>query len=174
MSRQPGAIICFDGKLGYTSSGGVLEENLESAAKTGIAMRTKVYLFLLVSILIFFSFLTGCALYDPTAFLKVPGAKAVAVESSADQIILQWDPPATDVTRYFVVFRMHGEAGWVPLGDIPASPAPEFPVQYAVLGNGDFDFAIIAQNSAGEQSTLHISLDSTAQPSSGWFLRWRK
>ena len=42
------------------------------------------------------------------------------------------------------------------------------------LGDGDFDFAITAENTAGESSNLHISLDPTAQPPSGWFLRWRK
>lgn len=139
----------------------------------GVAMKKKVRL-LLLPLLILGSLLAGCALYDPTAFLKAPTAKAIAVESSADQIILQWDPPATEVAKYFVSFRIHGQADWVPLGEAPASPSPEFTVQYAVLGDGDFDFAIIAENSVGEQSTVHISLDPTAQPSSGWYLRWRK
>jgi hypothetical protein len=130
---------------------------------------------LLLPFLILVSFLSGCALYDPTAFLKgSPAAKAIVVESSADQVTLQWDPPASEVTKYIVSFRIHGETNWVPLGEVPASPAPEFPVQYAVLGDGDFDFAIIAENSVGEQSNVHISTDPTAQPPSGWYLRWRK
>jgi hypothetical protein len=117
-------------------------------------------------------------LYDPTAFLKgtAPAATAVMVESSADQIVLQWDPPASAVTKYIVSFRIHGESNWVPLplGEIPATPLPEFPVLYADLGDGDFDFAIVAENAVGEKSNVHISLDPTAQPPSGWFLRWRK
>lgn len=174
MSYQPGVANCFNGGVGYTALRGGSEGNLESGAKTESGMKTKVYLFLLLSILIFFSFLSGCALYDPTAFLKGSAAKAVVVQSSADQITLQWDPPASAVTKYFVSFRIHGEAAWVPLGEVPASPAPEYLVQYAVLGEGDFDFAIVAENSVGEQSSVHISTDPTAQPSSGWYLRWRK
>jgi len=131
---------------------------------------------LLLPLLILVSFLAGCALYDPTAFLKGAGKALVAVpvETSADQITIQWDPPASEVTKYFVSFRIHGDADWVPLGEVPAGSAPEYTVQYAVLGDGEFDFGVIAENSAAEQSVVHISTDPTAQPSSGWYLRWRK
>ena len=39
-----------------------------------------------------------------------------------DQIVLQWDPPASEVAKYIVSFRIHGDADWVPLGEIPAIP----------------------------------------------------
>ena len=139
-------------------------------------MKIKVRLLLLFLFFLLVGFLSGCVLYDPTAFLKgtAPTAKAVMVESSADQIVLQWDPPASAVAKYLVSFRIHGDTSWVPLGEVPALPAPEFPVLYTNLGDGDFDFAITAENAAGEKSNVHISLDPTAQPPSGWFLRWRK
>jgi hypothetical protein len=139
-------------------------------------MKVKVQLLLLFLFFLLVGFLSGCVLYDPTAFMKgkAPAANPVMVEASADQIVLQWDPPASEVAKYIVSFRIHGDADWVPLGEIPATPVPEFPVLYASLGDGDFDFAITAENTVGEKSNLHISLDPTAQPSSGWFLRWRK
>ena len=141
----------------------------------GVAMKKNVRL-LLLPFLILVSMLAGCVLYDPTAFLKPTGKAVVAVpvETSADQVTIQWDAPASEVAKYIVSFRIHGDADWVPLGEAPASPAPEYTVQYAVLGDGDFDFAVIAESSTAEQSVVHMSLDPTAQPSSGWFLRWRK
>ena len=108
-------------------------------------MKTKVRLLMLLLFFLLVGYLSGCVMYDPAAFLKAaPGAKSVMVESSADQIILQWDPPASAVTKYIVSFRIHGDANWIPLGEIPAMPAPEFPVLYTQLGDGDFDFGIVA------------------------------
>jgi hypothetical protein len=174
-SRWLGA-DCVADRREYNASGrGTFGFGVESK---DIIMKIKVRLLLLFLFFLLVGFLSGCVLYDPTAFLKgtAPAATAVMVESSADQIVLQWDPPASAVTKYIVSFRIHGESNWVPLplGEIPASPLPEFPVQYADLGDGDFDFAIVAENAVGEKSNVHISLDPTAQPPSGWFLRWRK
>ena len=139
-------------------------------------MKTKVHLLLLLLFFLLVGFLSGCVLYDPTAFLKgtTAGAKALTVESSADQIILQWDPPASAVAKYFVSFRIHGDTNWIPLGEVPAVPLLEFPVLYTQLGEGDFDFAIVAENAAAEKSNVHISLDPTAQPPTGWYLHWKK
>ena len=138
-------------------------------------MKKRVRLLLLLFCFLLVGFLSGCVLYDPAAFQRAaPGAKSVMVESSADQIILQWDPPASEVTKYIVSFRIHGQTNWVPLGEIPAVPLPEFPVLYTQLGEGDFDFGIVAENAADEKSTVHISLDPTAQPPTGWYLHWKK
>ena len=116
----------------------------------------------------------GCVLSDPAAFLKEPAPPptAVMVESSADVIILQWDPPVSEIARYLVSYRVHKGTHWVLLGTAPAAPLPEFTIPHADLGNGDFDFSIAAENPAGERSDLHMSLDPTAQPPTGWFLRW--
>jgi hypothetical protein len=140
-------------------------------------MKTRLLRFLLLLLVLVVSFLSGCVLYDPAVFQKAatPAAAAVMVTSSADQITLQWDPPASEVAKYIVSFRIHGETNWIPLlPEVPAVPAPEFTVLYAQLGDGDFDFAIAAENSVGERSNLHMSLDPTAQPPTGWYLHWKK
>jgi hypothetical protein len=172
-SKWLGADCVADGIEYNASRRGIFGFGVESK---DIIMKTKVRLLLLFLFFLLVGFLSGCVLYDPTAFLKgtAPAATAVMVESSADQIVLQWDPPASEVAKYSVSFRIHGDASWVPLGEVPALPAPEFPVLYASLGDGDFDFAITAENTAGEKSNVHMSLDPTAQPPTGWFLRWRK
>ena len=167
---------CFAGRMEYNASGrGTAGDEV---ASKGIDMKTKAHLFLLLLCFLLVCVLSGCVLYDPTAFLKgtPPAAKAVVVESSADQIILQWDAPASEVAKYFVSFRIHGETDWVqfPNGEIPATPLPEFPVLWTQVGDGDFDFAIVAENSVGEKSNVHISLDPTAQPPTGWYLHWKK
>ena len=150
----------------------------DEVANKGIDMKTRVHLLLLLLCFLLVGLLSGCVLYDPTAFLKgtPPAAKAIVVESSADQIILQWDAPASEVSKYLVSFRIHGETDWVqfPNGEIPATPLPEFPVLWTQVGDGDFDFAIVAENSVGEKSNVHISLDPTAQPPTGWYLHWKK
>jgi hypothetical protein len=139
-------------------------------------MKTKVRLLLVLCFFLLVSFLSGCVLYDPAAFVKAAPAtaKAVMVESSADQITLLWDPPASEVTKYIVNFRIHEEKDWVPLGEVPAVPLPEFTVLYSQLGTGDFDFGVVAVNAANEKSNVHISLDPTAQPPTGWYLHWKK
>ncbi len=171
--RWWGADCVVDGREYNASGRGAFRDGVESK---DIIMRIKVHLLLLFLFFLLVGFLSGCVLYDPTAFLKgkAPTADPQMVESSADPIILAWDPPASEVAKYIVSFRIHGESSWVPLGEVPAVPAPEFAVQYATLGDGDFDFAITAENASGEKSNVHMSLDPTAQPPSGWFLRWRK
>jgi len=177
--RRSGA-GCFAEGSEYNASG--RGANGDEVASKDIDMKTKVHLLLLLLFLLLVGFLSGCVLYDPTAFLKgtapaanpVPAADPQMVESSADQIVLQWDPPSSEVAKYIVSFRIHGDTNWVPLGEVPATPLPEFPVLYANLGDGDFDFAIVAENAAGEKSNVHISLDPTAQPPTGWYLHWKK
>jgi hypothetical protein len=172
MANQASDLGCLPGHGVYN---GPREGRRWFGGGCGITMKKHIRC-LLLPLLVLVSSLAGCVLYDPTAFLKTAGKALVAVpvETSADQITLQWDPPASEVAKYFVSFRIHGDTSWVPLGEVPASPAPEYTVLYAVLGDGDFDFAVVAEDSAAEQSPVHVSTDPTAQPSSGWYLRWRK
>jgi hypothetical protein len=134
---------------------------------------------LFLSILMVISSFMGCALYDLEVFQQTAeetsrAGTPIMVESSADQITLEWDPPSSEVVKYIISFRIHGQDEWVPLGEIMAVPAPEYTIQYATLGDGDYDFAITAENNTGVKSGLHMSLDLTAQPPTGWYLRWRK
>ncbi len=121
---------------------------------------------------------SGCALPDLGSFMKDsdPGqTKAVQkqITWSADQLTLQWDPPAQTVANYSIYYRTHGTSGWASLGEITAVPQPEYVIQHSTLGNGTFDFAVVAKNAEGDTSDYHTSLDSTAEPSTGWYITWQ-
>lgn len=145
------------------------------------AGRTARLIFVIFSAAVL-SFLTACQLPDFGAFLKDPGTPAdpapptppdtIAVNTSAEQILLEWDPPAEEVSSYDVYIRTHGAASWQVLGSVSAAPAPEYAVLHSAVGNGEFDFAIVAMNGEGTRSTYHSSLDATAQPDTGWYLVW--
>ncbi len=91
--------------------------------------------------------------------------------TSAEMITLQWDPPAQEVTSYDVYYRVHDGAAWQVLGNVPAVPAPQLEVLHSAMGNGTFDFAVVAVNGAS-RSGYHTSLDSNADPTTGWYLEW--
>jgi len=103
------------------------------------------------------------AVPDPSGLVVYPTA--------ALSVTLAWDAPASTITGYRVFYRTHDQGAWIPLGDVAPSPQPEYVVDYPGLGNGDFDFAVKALNGTAE-SEIHTSLDGTAMPAQGWFLRW--
>jgi hypothetical protein len=95
------------------------------------------------------------------------------------ELTLAWDPPITDipnrpteVAAYKIYCREHGTSDWRLLGEVPASRHPEFTVEYDQLGDGFFDFAVRAITVEGRASPLHTSLDSNADPVSGWHVLW--
>jgi hypothetical protein len=113
---------------------------------------------------------TGCVLPDYAAFLK--GAESSEVARTSSQIVLAWDPPSTPVSSYEVYFRVHGDSSWTKLGEAAATATPEFTVLHSDVGSGVFDFAVVSRNDLGLESDMHTSLDATADPTTGWYLRW--
>jgi hypothetical protein len=95
------------------------------------------------------------------------------------ELTLAWDPPLTDISNrptevaaYQIYCREHGTSYWRYLGEVPASRHPEFTVDYERVGDGLFDFAVRAISVEGRASPLHTSLDSNADPVSGWYVLW--
>jgi len=43
---------------------------------------------------------------------------------------------------------------------------------YSTVGHGNFDFGVTAVTGTGVDSSMHTSLDRTADPTTGWFLTW--
>jgi len=117
----------------------------------------------------------GCLMYLASEFLPEQDAEDLSTptQSSAAQITLAWDPPGGTVLKYRVYFRIHGTTDWVQLVEIPAAPAPEYTVLHSTLGNGEFDFGVIALYDSS-QSALHSSLDASASPTTGWYLKWQR
>ena len=106
------------------------------------------------------------------------GESMQIVHKSTD-LILAWDPPLTDipnrpteVEKYQIYFREHETSYWRYLGEVPASPHPEYTVEHGLLGDGLYDFAIRAITQSGQASPLHSSLDSHADPVCGWYVFW--
>ena len=75
--------------------------------------------------------------------------------------------------RAKLFFRIHDTAGWYSLVEgVAADPAPEYTVQHSALGSGIFDFGVVAVNAESAESSMHVSLQTTAEPETGWYLVW--
>ena len=83
-----------------------------------------------------------------------------------------WNPSTSEVVEYRVLYRTHGTVGWIERETIPAGSSPEYTFHHTDLGNGAFDFAVVAVDDEDNESEVHSSLDSTATPSSGWYVVW--
>lgn len=95
------------------------------------------------------------------------------------QLTLAWDPPLSDspsrpteVVAYQIYYRNHNDFYWRLLSEVKASSHPEYTLKRGELGTGIFDFAVCAIAADGSSSPLHTSLDSNADPVSGWYLIW--
>ena len=132
----------------------------------------------LLSLAFFVLLLSACPLYNPAAFVEHPNGQQTGpddITSTATQVTLQWDPPASgasQVVSYTVSYRVHGTTTWNTLGSVPASTQASYTVLRSTTGSGSFDFAVACINSVGASSPLHTSLDPTADPTSGWYLTW--
>lgn len=95
-----------------------------------------------------------------------------AIPFSGEQLTLAWDPPPSAVVSYRLSYRIHGTSAWSLLAEIAAAASPEYTIDHAELGDGEFDFGVVAVAEDEAQSAMHTSLDRTAQPECGWYLRW--
>jgi len=159
--------------------------------RSGVGSRAHFTFLLLILLPLFLLSLFGCPLYNPAAFIgqqqtTTSGQQQTTtggqqqtgpndISSTATQVTLQWDQPVSggsQVVSYTVSYRVHGTSTWNLLATVPASSQPSFTVLRSAVGQGDFDFAVAAVDSNGAASTLHTSLDPTADPASGWYLTW--
>lgn len=97
---------------------------------------------------------------------------AVAIAVAAESFMLAWDPATGDVSSYEVFYRSRGTDSWTRLANVSASDSPSYQVSSSELGFGSYEFAVRASYSAGDVSEYHTSLDSSAQPNSGWYIDW--
>ena len=110
---------------------------------------------------------------------RITFGESMQILQKSTELTLAWDPPLTDipnrpteVATYQIYCREHGTSHWRLLGEVPASRHPEFTVDHERIGNGLFDFAVRAISVEGRASPLHTSLDSNADPISGWYVLW--
>ena len=134
----------------------------------------KIYIFTLIIFSVCL-FLIGCGWPSFT-----PG-EYIQILYKSPRLTLAWDPPLTDipnmptaVASYVVYYRDHGTFDWQVLDEILANENPQYTVEHEQLGDGLYDFAISAITVGGQVSPLHSSLDSSADPISGWYVFWVK
>jgi len=98
------------------------------------------------------------------------------VVCTADSALLTWNAfssPFDTIQYYELLFRNHGDTGWISLNDtIPTNDTPHVTIYHSQFGNGFFDFAVKSISAGGLTSNPHSSLDSTASVSEGWYLQW--
>ncbi len=126
----------------------------------------------------------NCALPDFEEFSDEATTAAAAQKAGvlqeipidSEEITLTWDPPPSAIKEYKVLYRDHGTTGWTEKAVIPAVPSPEYTFLHSDpdLGNGAYDFAVIAVDNDDIESAIHNSLDGTASPSSGWYIVWNR
>lgn len=139
---------------------------------------------LLLALAMLLPCLLGCPMYTAVAFKYAEagdtgeggglGEDPAPVEVSGDQVTLAWDAPPSAVAAYKLFFRIHDTADWYTLADdLPAAPAPEYTVLHDDIGSGMFDFGVTARDAEANESSMHMSLQTSAQPDTGWFLIWQ-
>jgi hypothetical protein len=101
-----------------------------------------------------------------------PTQDPVPITIASDSFTLAWNPADGDVEAYEVFFRDHGSEDWTHLTDVAATDTPRFTVDTGILSHGSYDFAVRSRVSGGQTSEYHTSLDSTADPDSGWWVEW--
>jgi len=131
---------------------------------------------LLKIVLIIFSIIifTSCKMVIGTSI-----DESLEIVVKGNSFSFAWDPGVPEipndpnfVVRYNVYYRVHGSYFWRFLTDIKSTGSPECLITDELMDYGRYDFAVSAVNEQGETSTLHSSLDSTANPFCGWYINW--
>jgi hypothetical protein len=154
-------------------AGGITPARRRSPSAGPILRHPRRLVFFLLAIAPLTLVLFACPLFDPAASLLAKAAPE-NISTTADQVTLDWDPPdnADTIVSYTVSYRLHGTSTWTTLGTSEATSSPFYTVLHSAVGVGEFDFAVSATDSSGNTSSLHSSLDATADPTSGWYLNW--
>jgi hypothetical protein len=122
----------------------------------------------------------GCSLLFANWLGKAAGSDSAADPAGCaelylvtnPEVTLAWDPPPSEVAAYKLYYRDHGAASWTFLAELPAAETPQFTLTHSSFGDGEFDFGVVAVGAGPAESPMHTSLDTTAYPDSGWYLRW--
>lgn len=107
---------------------------------------------------------------DEVADEPVSAVQRVVV--SASEFSLAWDYPVQDAGTFTIYYRHVDSDRWQLLKT--GLSAPLLSVDDSMLGYGDYEFAVSFTSENGVESGLHTSLDSTAIPTTGWYIAWER
>ena len=94
------------------------------------------------------------------------------IDISAPQFTIGWEPPANYTPDGYRVYARGRDAyEWEQIAAIAAEENPSFTVSTAHLAGGVWELAVSAE-ADGAESDLHSSMSDTADPESGWYVRW--
>ena len=159
--------------MGWIAIRGAVENDLAPVRILKAREKKANSFFHFLALGLFSVLVSACPLPNAEVFAQPPAAKSIFF--TANQLTLSWNPPATgssSIVSYVISYRVHGTPGWTTLATVAAAAQPSYVVTHSAIGNGSFDFAVVALTSSGAKSTMHTSLDSTAVPNTGWFLIW--
>lgn len=99
---------------------------------------------------------------------------------NTDSVTIYWNAPPWDpdtVLFYKLIYHTARDTNWTLVKDsIPPSPSPQLVVHRNEVSSADslFYFGVKYMSGDGIESSIHASLDSTANPPGGWFMLWTK
>ena len=124
--------------------------------------------FVIISILFI---ITSCKFFTYSS-------EAVQIQVKSTDFTIAWDSSdyivigSAAINSYRIYYRNHGENRWKFLDEIANIGNCEYKIMNSVLDYGIYDFAVSSVNKEGAESDLHTSLDTTADPVTGWYINW--
>jgi len=109
-----------------------------------------------------------------------------STEAGPDQIFrnsksirLEWNAVTKDINggityidHYNVYYRAHGATDWIFIDQVPDIQDPWIEIWHSDIGDGYWEFAVVAVDVNNNNSDYHTSLDQSAIPAGGWYLLW--
>jgi hypothetical protein len=125
-----------------------------------------------IVLLLGFMLIVSCSLFpfrnEPTEIL-IKGEK----------LTLAWGPPeyvgsyaGSELAYYKVYYRTRGAEDWIKLKDIHTAENLSLTVTNEDLDYGYYEFAVSAVDYDDNESPLHASTDTSADPITGWYVNW--
>ena len=116
------------------------------------------------------------AVYDMSTELEMEldalNKVGLPIDIDLEEFAIGWDPPDDyDPDAYRVYARERGVYSWTEIAAIDAEQSPSFTVSGENLDPGIWELAVSAV-ADGSESELHTSMSDSADPESGWYVRW--
>lgn len=110
------------------------------------------------------------------ALLHSDNNACIQIGTQKDSITITWENDTINntiesegVKGFNVYYRQHGTNEWMFYNKVDENTCV---IKKDLTGEGCLNFAVCSKSEKGTVSDLHSSLDSTAEPSCGWFLSW--
>lgn len=102
-------------------------------------------------------------------------ARAQCFTITSDRLTFGWDQPAGEIESYKVYYLPIADlhAPWKFLCAVPATDGPQCVITESVVGSGAVAIAVSAVYANGLESAKSSSLDASASPPDGWYIRWK-